>query len=110
MKMRSRDPTVLPTITPALFGAVKQTGIFFFENSLLNKIQIFLLCFYFHFLFGVWRKMPPLSSDDFYKLLQKSTVMERKTCYLDVNMDVNVFCGKETTLPMIQNDKHEQAN
>ena len=47
-------------------------------------------------------KMPPFSTDDYYKLLQKIAVLETKILRLEVNMEVNGQYGNETTLPMTQ--------
>lgn len=56
------------------------------------------------------RKMPPFSTDDYHKLLQKIAVPEIKIHRLEVNMEVNGQYGNETTLPMSQNSEKEQAN
>ncbi|KAK0151822.1 hypothetical protein N1851_006803 [Merluccius polli] len=54
--------------------------------------------------------MPPFSTDDYYKLLQKIAVLETKILRLEVNMEVNGQYGNETTLPMTQISGKEQAN
>ncbi|KAK0150773.1 hypothetical protein N1851_008116 [Merluccius polli] len=54
--------------------------------------------------------MPPFSTDDYYKLLQKIAVLETKILRLEVNMEVNGQYGNETTLPMTQRSGKEQAN
>ncbi|KAK0144576.1 hypothetical protein N1851_017029 [Merluccius polli] len=54
--------------------------------------------------------MPPFSTDDYYKLLQKIAVLETKILRLEVNMEVNGQYGNETTLPMTQISRKEQAN
>ncbi|KAK0143284.1 hypothetical protein N1851_018600 [Merluccius polli] len=54
--------------------------------------------------------MPPFSTDDYYKLLQKIAVLETKILRLEVNVEVNGQYGNETTLPMTQISGKEQAN
>ncbi|KAK0136531.1 hypothetical protein N1851_027347 [Merluccius polli] len=54
--------------------------------------------------------MPPFSTDDYYKLLQKIAVLETKILRLEVTMEVNGQYGNETTLPMTQISGKEQAN
>ena len=54
--------------------------------------------------------MPPFSTDDYYKLLQKIAVLETKILRLEVNVEVNGQYGNETTLPMTQISGREQAN
>ncbi|KAK0148551.1 hypothetical protein N1851_011108 [Merluccius polli] len=54
--------------------------------------------------------MPPFSTDDYYKLLQKIAVLETKILRLEVNLEVNGQYGNETTLPMTQISGKEQAN
>ena len=53
--------------------------------------------------------MPPFSTDDYYKLLQKVAVLETKIQRLKVNVEVNGQYGNETTL-MTQISGQEQAN
>ncbi|KAK0143092.1 hypothetical protein N1851_018792 [Merluccius polli] len=53
--------------------------------------------------------MPPFSTDDYYKLLQKIAVLETKILRLEVNVEVNGQYGNETTLPMTQISGKEQA-
>ncbi|KAK0142424.1 hypothetical protein N1851_019869 [Merluccius polli] len=55
-------------------------------------------------------KMPPFSTDDYHKLLQKIAVLETKILRLEVNVEVNGQYGNETTLPMTQISGKEQAN
>ncbi len=55
-------------------------------------------------------KMPPFSTDDFYKLLQKVTVLETKIQRLEVNVEVNGLCGNDTTFLWSQNSGQEHAN
>ncbi|KAK0155338.1 hypothetical protein N1851_002348 [Merluccius polli] len=54
--------------------------------------------------------MPPFSTDDYYKLLQKIAVLETKILRLEVNVEVNGQYGNETTLPITQISGKEQAN
>ncbi|KAK0156136.1 hypothetical protein N1851_000584 [Merluccius polli] len=54
--------------------------------------------------------MPPFSTDDYYKLLQKIAVLEMKILRLEVHVEVNGQYGNETTLPMTQISGKEQAN
>ncbi|KAK0148852.1 hypothetical protein N1851_010706 [Merluccius polli] len=54
--------------------------------------------------------MPPFSTDDYHKLLQKIAVLETKILRLEVNVEVNGQYGNETTLPMTQISGKEQAN
>ncbi|KAK0131770.1 hypothetical protein N1851_022873 [Merluccius polli] len=54
--------------------------------------------------------MPPFSTDDYYKLLQKIAVLETKILRLEVNVEVNGQYGNETTLQMTQISGKEQAN
>ena len=54
--------------------------------------------------------MPSVSTEDYLSLLQKITVMEMKIQRLEVNVEVNGLCGNETTLPLFQNSRDEQAN
>uniref|UniRef100_A0A0F8ASY6 Uncharacterized protein n=1 Tax=Larimichthys crocea TaxID=215358 RepID=A0A0F8ASY6_LARCR len=54
--------------------------------------------------------MPPFSTDDYHKLLQKIAVLETKIHRLEVNVEVNGQCGNETTLPLPQNSEKKQAN
>ncbi|KAK0151164.1 hypothetical protein N1851_007738 [Merluccius polli] len=54
--------------------------------------------------------MPPFSTDDYYKLLQKIAVLETNILRLEVNVEVNGQYGNETTLPMTQISGKEQAN
>ncbi|KAK5894034.1 hypothetical protein CesoFtcFv8_010765 [Champsocephalus esox] len=55
--------------------------------------------------------MPPFSTDDFHKLLQKMAVLEMKMQRLEVNVEVNgLCCGNDTTLPVLQNSGKEYAN
>ncbi|KAK0134097.1 hypothetical protein N1851_030343 [Merluccius polli] len=54
--------------------------------------------------------MPPFSTDDYHKLLQKMAVLETKILRLEVNVEVNGQYGNETTLPMTQISGKEQAN
>lgn len=53
--------------------------------------------------------MPPVSMDDYHKLLQKIAVLETKIHRLEVNMEVNGQYGNETTRLMTQNNKQEQT-
>ena len=55
-------------------------------------------------------KMPPFSTDDYHKLLQKIAVMETKIRQLELNAEVNGHYMDETTLPISQNTDREQAN
>ena len=50
--------------------------------------------------------MPPFSTDDYHKLLQKIAVLETKIYRLEVNVEVNGICGNDSTLPLTQNDGH----
>ncbi|KAK0155797.1 hypothetical protein N1851_001700 [Merluccius polli] len=54
--------------------------------------------------------MPPFSTDDYHKVLQKIAVLETKILRLEVNVEVNGQYGNETTLPMTQISGKEQAN
>ncbi|KAK0147691.1 hypothetical protein N1851_012825 [Merluccius polli] len=54
--------------------------------------------------------MPPFSTDDYYKLLQKIAVLGTKILRLEVKVEVNGQYGNETTLPMTQISGKEQAN
>ncbi|KAK0152286.1 hypothetical protein N1851_006336 [Merluccius polli] len=54
--------------------------------------------------------MPPFSTADYHKLLQKIAVLETKVLRLEVNVEVNGQYGNETTLPMTQISGKEQAN
>ena len=54
--------------------------------------------------------MPPFSTDNYYKLLQKIAVLETKIHQLEVNMKVNGLCGNDTTLTWTQNSGQEHAN
>ena len=54
--------------------------------------------------------MPPFSTDDYHKLLQKIAVLETKIQRLEVNVEVNGQYGNETTLQMTQISGQEQAN
>ena len=54
--------------------------------------------------------MPPLSVDDYYKLLQKIAVLETKIHRLEVNVEINGLGGNDTTLPMDQTSSQELAN
>uniref|UniRef100_A0A667WYM3 SGNH hydrolase-type esterase domain-containing protein n=1 Tax=Myripristis murdjan TaxID=586833 RepID=A0A667WYM3_9TELE len=54
--------------------------------------------------------MPPFSTDDYHKLLQKITVLENKIHRLELNVEVNGLCGNNTTLPWTQSSGHEHAN
>lgn len=58
-------------------------------------------------------KMPPLSTDDYHKLLQKIAVLETKIHRLEVNVEVNGLNGlggNDTTLPLPQISGQELAN
>ncbi|KAK0146587.1 hypothetical protein N1851_014093 [Merluccius polli] len=55
-------------------------------------------------------EMPPFSTADYHKLLQKIAVLETKVLRLEVNVEVNGQYGNETTLPMTQISGKEQAN
>ena len=49
--------------------------------------------------------------DDYDKHLQKIAVLETKIHHLEVNVEVNVLCGNDTTLPPTpRSDKQENAN
>lgn len=54
--------------------------------------------------------MPPLSTEDYHKLLQKIVVLETKIHRLEVNVEVNGLCGNDTTLPLAQISRQELAN
>lgn len=54
--------------------------------------------------------MPPFSTDDSLKLLQKIAVLETKIRRLEVNVEVNGLCGNDTTLPLNQHSGQEHAN
>ena len=54
--------------------------------------------------------MPPFSTDDYHKLLQKIAVQETTIQQLEVNVEVNGQYGNETTLLMTQISGQEQAN
>ncbi|KAM4592398.1 uncharacterized protein PAE49_010282 [Odontesthes bonariensis] len=54
--------------------------------------------------------MPPFSTDDYHKLLQKIAMLETKMYRLEVNVEINGQYGNETTLPVSQNTEREQAN
>lgn len=54
--------------------------------------------------------MPPLSMDDYSKLLQKITVLETKVQRLEVNVEINGLCGNDTTIPLSCNNGKEHAN
>ncbi|CAJ1085617.1 uncharacterized protein LOC118313818 [Xyrichtys novacula] len=41
--------------------------------------------------------MPPFSTDDYHKLLQKIAVLETKINRIEANVDRNGRCGNETT-------------
>ncbi|CAJ1076251.1 uncharacterized protein LOC118313818 [Xyrichtys novacula] len=50
--------------------------------------------------------MPPFSTDDYHKLLQKIAVLETKINRLEANVDRNGRCGNETT--SCDQDHHTQ--
>ena len=54
--------------------------------------------------------MPPFSTDDYHKLLQKIAVLENKIHRIEVNVEVNGLCGNDTTLPWTQSSGQEHAN
>ena len=54
--------------------------------------------------------MPPFSTEDYHKLLQKIAVLETKMHRLEVNVEINGQYGNDTTLPIFQNSEREQAN
>ena len=54
--------------------------------------------------------MPPLSTDDFHKLLQKMAVLEMKMQRLEANVEVNGLGWNDTTLPVLQNNGQRHAN
>ena len=54
--------------------------------------------------------MPPLSADDYHKLLQKIAVLETKIHRLEVNVEVNGLGGNDTTLPLAQINGQELAS
>ena len=54
--------------------------------------------------------MPPFSTEDYHKLLQKIAVLETKMHRLEGNVEINGQYGNDTTLPIFQNSEREQAN
>lgn len=53
--------------------------------------------------------MPPVSMDDYHKLLQKIAVLETKIHRLEANTEVNGQYANDTTLLMTQNNKQERT-
>nr|XP_040025023.1 uncharacterized protein LOC120812889 [Gasterosteus aculeatus aculeatus] len=53
--------------------------------------------------------MPPFSTEDYHKLLQKILLPETKVNRLEVNVEANGPCGNNTTLAMTQNSGQEHA-
>ena len=54
--------------------------------------------------------MPPFSTDDFHKPLQKMAVLEMKMQRLEVNVEVNGLGWNDTTLPVLQKNGKGHAN